>query len=137
MEERGSSVFTSHLLQIAVQQNAVRRRRSGGTGGYAASVLATKGFSGSKWHAPRWKLCCSSLSQGFGHTRQMHTMEKFSKGWPTKLGDVFLPNDTQAVSCHCWSAFRLQANVTVVPELVPYWLLILGEREKSGQYGSH
>lgn len=76
------------------------------------------------------------VSQGFGFTGQTHTVEAFGKAGP-RLGDLLVPNDAQAVSCYCWSAFCLQANVTVVPELVPYWRLILGEREKSGQYGSH
>lgn len=58
------------------------------------------------------------------------------KGWPTALGALVLPNDTQALSPGR-AAFCLQAKVTVVAELVPYWRLILGEGEKSGQCGSH
>lgn len=142
--KRKRSVFSSHLLQIILQHNGSRMQRGGGGGGVvgqaagAASVPEQKDFcletlrqGGSSMLA--LQLC---VSQGFGFTRQTHTVEAFGKAGP-RLGDLLLPNDAQAVSCYCWSAFCLQANVTVVPELVPYWRLILGEREKSGQYGSH
>lgn len=122
------------------QQKAARRRRSGGTGGGAANVLGTKGFSVSKSRAPRWELCACAAARCFSGL-WFHQTEPYCRrvrrGLPTSLGDLLLPNDRQAVSCYCWSAFCLQANVTVVPELIPYWRLILGEREKSGQYGSH
>lgn len=91
----------------------------------------TKGCSVSKCCAPRWELCAHN-SQGFGFTKQMNYMSS------ERLGHkLLLPNATGAVSCYCCSAFCFQAGVTVRPELVPYWRLILGEREKSGQYGSH
>lgn len=141
--KRKRSVFASHLLQIILQHSGSRMQGGGGVvgqaavqpacgeqkaflsrnavrqGGSSVLVLQLLSFSG---------LCCHQTDTYYGRVR---------KGWPTSLGDLLLPNDTQTVSCYCWSAFSLQACVTVVPELVPYWRLILGEREKSGQYGSH
>lgn len=62
--ERKQKVFTSHLLQITLQQKAERRRRRSGM------VQEQKAFL--PRNAPRWELC---LSQEFGFTSQTHPWE--------------------------------------------------------------
>lgn len=111
-----------------------RRRRSAGPGG-AAGVLGTKGFSVLERGVSRWQLRTRTAlcSFGFGFSRQTPTWE----GLPCSLGELLLPEAGRVVSCYCWSVFCWQADVSVVAELVPYWRLILGEREKSGQCGFH
>lgn len=120
--EGKQKVFTSHLLQITLQQKAGRRRSGSGM------VQEQKAFL--PRNAPRWELSAflRSLVSPARHIP--------GKGWPTALGALVLPNDAQALSPGR-AAFCLQAKVTVVAELVPYWRLILGEGEKSGQCGSH
>lgn len=101
---------------------------------------ATKTFFVSKGSALMWRLCAHAAalwSSGLRFPQTDTYSIRVWRGWFVSPGDFLLPNDTQAVSCYRWAAFCSQGNVTVVPELVPHWRLILGEREKSGQCGSH
>lgn len=67
--ERKQKVFTSHLLQITLQQKAGRRRSGSGM------VQEQKAFL--PRNAPRWELC---VSQEFGFTSQTHPWEGLAHG---------------------------------------------------------
>lgn len=74
--ERKQKVFTSHLLQITLQQKAGRRRRSG-----SGMVQEQKAFL--PRNAPRWELC---VSQEFGFTSQTHPREGLGRAGPRLWG---------------------------------------------------
>lgn len=68
--ERKQKVFTSHLLQITLQQKAGKRRRR-----RSGMVQEQKAFL--PRNAPRWELC---ISQEFGFSSQTHPWEGLAQG---------------------------------------------------------